>query len=129
MPSGVNKVILVGYVGNDPTIHAMPSGTTVANFSLATSERIPGKDGGPARSVTEWHRVVAFGRNAEAVRQYLRNGKGMQLYIEGSLRTKKWQTKTGQERVTTEIVMGTFLLLGGASEAAESAPEDEKIPF
>lgn len=128
MPQGVNKVFLVGYVGGDPRINAMPSGSTVANFSLATSERWSDKAGGPSRSHTEWHRVVAFGRIAETVRQSVR--KGMQLYLEGSLRTRKWQDKNDQERLTTEIVLKELLIVGGASDAADEPQDTSKdIPW
>ena len=128
MPQGVNRVILVGFLGRDPDIRAMPSGATVANFDVATSERFRPKDG-PQKTVTEWHKVAAFGRVADVVRLY-RLQKGVQVYVEGSLRTRKWQDKTGQNRWTTEIVAREVLLIGGAEEAPESPTEPpEDIPW
>lgn len=117
---GVNKVILVGYVGQEPEIRYMPNGGAVANFSLATSESWHDKLTGEARENTEWHRVVLFGKLAEVAGEYLR--KGSQVYIEGQLRTRKWQDQNGQDRYTTEVLVnagGTMQMLGGRREGAQ----------
>jgi len=99
--SGINKVILIGNVGNEPEIKATKEGKTIANLSLATSETWKDKQTGQKQEKTEWHRVVFFGRLAEIVEEYV--GKGSKLYVEGSLRTRKWQDNNGQDRYTTEI--------------------------
>src|SRR5437868_62720 len=111
MARGVNKVILIGNLGADPETRAMPSGSTVANLRIATSESWRDKTSGEQQERTEWHRVALFGRLAEIASEYLR--KGSQVYIEGSLRTRKWQDKQGQERYTTEIVGNELQMLGG----------------
>src|ERR1700759_3969483 len=111
MARGVNKVILVGNLGADPETRAMPSGSTVANLRIATTENWRDKTSGEQQERTEWHRVALFGRLAEVASEYLR--KGSQVYIEGSLRTRKWQDKQGQERFTTEIVGNDMQMLGG----------------
>ena len=111
MARGVNKVILVGNLGADPETRAMPSGSTVANLRIATSESWRDKTSGEQQERTEWHRVALFGRLAEIASEYLR--KGSQVYIEGSLRTRKWQDKQGQERYSTEIVGNELQMLGG----------------
>lgn len=98
---GVNKVILVGNLGQDPEVRYMPSGGAVANLTLATSESWRDKQTGEMKEQTEWHRVVMFGKLAEVAGEYLR--KGSQVYIEGQLRTRKWTDQSGQERYTTEI--------------------------
>lgn len=111
---GVNKVILVGNLGQDPEVRYMPNGGAVANITLATSESWRDKQTGENREVTEWHRVVLFGKLAEVAGEYLR--KGSQVYIEGQLRTRKWQGTDGQDKYTTEIVVnvgGTMQMLGG----------------
>ena len=115
MARGVNKVILVGNLGADPETRAMPSGSTVANLRIATSESWRDKTSGEQQERTEWHRVALFGRLAEIASEYLR--KGSQVYIEGSLRTRKWQDKQGQERYTTEIVGNELQMLGGRGGA------------
>ncbi len=112
MARGVNKVILVGNLGADPETRAMPSGTTVANLRIATSESWRDKQSGEQQERTEWHRVALFGRLGEIAAEYLK--KGSQVYIEGSLRTRKWQDKQGNERYTTEIVANEMQMLGGA---------------
>jgi len=123
MARGVNKVILIGNLGADPETRAMPSGTTVANLRVATSESWRDKQTGEQQERTEWHRVAFFGRLAEVAGEYLR--KGSQVYIEGSLRTRKWQDKQGNERYSTEIVGSELQMLGargaGAGGAAGSA--------
>jgi len=115
MARGINKVILIGNLGADPETRAMPSGTTVANLRVATSESWRDKQTGEQQERTEWHRVALFGRLAEIAGEYLR--KGSQVYIEGSLRTRKWQDKQGNERYSTEIVGNDLQMLGGRSGA------------
>ena len=111
MARGVNKVILVGNLGADPETRAMPSGMTVANLRIATSESWRDKQSGEQQERTEWHRVALFGRLGEIAAEYLK--KGSQVYIEGSLRTRKWQDKQGNERYSTEIVANDMQMLGG----------------
>ena len=111
MARGINKVILVGNLGADPETRAMPSGTTVANLRIATSESWRDKQSGEQQERTEWHRVALFGRLGEIAAEYLK--KGSQVYIEGSLRTRKWQDKQGNERYSTEIVANDMQMLGG----------------
>ena len=111
MARGINKVILIGNLGADPETRAMPSGTTVANLRVATSESWRDKQTGEQQERTEWHRVALFGRLAEIAGEYLR--KGSQVYIEGSLRTRKWQDKEGKDRYSTEIVGNDLQMLGG----------------
>ncbi len=134
MARGINKVILIGNLGADPETRAMPSGTTVANLRIATTENWKDRQSGEQQERTEWHRVALFGRLAEVAAEYLR--KGSQVYIEGSLRTRKWQDKQGNERYTTEIVANDMQMLGsrgggggggdrgsyGGGGARESAP-------
>ena len=115
MARGVNKVILVGNLGADPETRAMPSGSTVANLRIATSESWRDKTSGEQQERTEWHRVALFGRLAEIASEYLK--KGSQVYIEGSLRTRKWQDKQGNERFSTEIVGNELQMLGGRGGA------------
>jgi single-strand DNA-binding protein len=115
---GVNKVILVGNLGQDPEVRYM-SGGAVANITLATSESWRDKATGEMKEQTEWHRVVLFGKLAEVAGEYLR--KGSQVYIEGQLRTRKWTDQSGQEKYTTEVVVnvgGTMQMLGGRQGAA-----------
>jgi single-strand DNA-binding protein len=119
MARGVNKVILVGNLGADPETRAMPSGSTVANLRIATSESWRDKTSGEQQERTEWHRVALFGRLAEIASEYLR--KGSQVYIEGSLRTRKWQDKQGNERFSTEIVGNELQMLGGRGGGAGGA--------
>ena len=111
MARGINKVIIIGNLGADPETRAMPSGTTVANLRVATSESWRDKQTGEQQERTEWHRVALFGRLAEIAGEYLR--KGSQVYIEGSLRTRKWQDKQGNERYSTEIIGSDLQMLGG----------------
>lgn len=106
---GVNKVILVGNLGNDPETRYMPSGGAVTNITMATSETWKDKQTGQPQERTEWHRVVFFNRLAEIAGEYLR--KGSKVYVEGSLRTRKWQDQSGQDRYTTEIVAGEMQML------------------
>ncbi|UBX50841.1 single-stranded DNA-binding protein [Providencia alcalifaciens] len=118
---GVNKVILIGNLGQDPEIRYMPNGGAVANLTLATSESWRDKQTGEMREKTEWHRVVIFGKLAEVAGEYLK--KGSQVYIEGSLQTRKWQDQSGQDRYTTEVVVnigGSMQMLGGRGGDAPS---------
>ncbi|MGS8100384.1 single-stranded DNA-binding protein [Providencia sp. PROV_01] len=111
---GVNKVILIGHLGQDPEIRHMPNGGAVANLTLATSESWRDKQSGEMREKAEWHRVCIFGKLAEVAGEYLK--KGSQVYIEGSLQTRKWQDQSGQDRYTTEVVVnigGSMQMLGG----------------
>src|SRR5690349_22612874 len=119
MARGINKVILIGNLGADPEPRAMPAGTTVANLRVATSESWRDKQTGEQQERTEWHRVALFGRLAEIAGEYLR--KGSQVYIEGSLRTRKWQDKQGNERYSTEIVGNELQMLGGRGGAGGGA--------
>lgn len=145
---GVNKVILVGNLGNDPEIRYLPSGGVVANITLATSESWRDKATGEQKEQTEWHRVVLFGKLAEVAGEYLR--KGSQVYIEGQLRTRKWTDQSGTDKYTTEVVVnvgGTMQMLGGkqsgnqqgaGSQHQQSSPQrgseppvdfEDSIPF
>ena len=117
MAKGINKVILIGNVGNDPEQKAMPNGNAVTNLSVATSESWKDKQTGQQQERTEWHRIVFFNRLAEIAGEYLR--KGSKVYIEGSLRTRKWQDQNGQDRYTTEIVASEMQMLGGNGEQPE----------
>lgn len=125
MARGVNKVILIGNLGNDPDVRYTAGGAAVANISLATAESWKDKDTGEKQERTEWHRVVFFGRLAEIVGEYLR--KGSQVYVEGRLQTRKWQDKDGNDRYTTEIVANDMQMLGSKSGGSagfnQSAPE------
>jgi len=111
MARGVNKVILVGNLGNDPEVRATTTGSRVATISIATSESWTDKNTGQKQEKTEWHRVVFFQRLAEIVEQYLT--KGSQVYVEGRLQTRKWQDQNGQDKYTTEVVANDLQMLGG----------------
>ncbi len=138
---GINKVIVVGNLGQDPETRHMPSGGAVTNISVATSESWKDKQTGEKKERTEWHRVSAFGRLAEIMAEYLR--KGSQVYIEGKLRTRKWQDKDGNDRYTTEIIADQMQMLGSRQEQSRPAPSsappaqpepgpddfDDDIPF
>lgn len=113
---GINKVILVGNLGNDPETRYLPSGGAVTSISIATSDFWKDKQTGQQQERTEWHKVVFFNRLAEIAGEYLRKGK--KVYVEGSLRTRKWQDQSGQDRWTTEIVANDILLLDSASRGA-----------
>ena len=118
---GINKVILIGYLGQDPEIRYMPNGGAVANLSLATSDTWRDKQTGETREKTEWHRVVVFGNLAEIAGEYLQ--KGAQIYIEGQLRTRSWQDDSNVTRYVTEIVVsqsGTMQMLGGRRDGGQS---------
>lgn len=112
---GVNKVIIVGHLGNDPDVRQFSNGGSVTNISVATSEQWTDKQSGEKREATEWHRVVLFNRLGEIAAQYLR--KGSQVYIEGSLRTRKWQDESGQDRYVTEIRADNMQMLGGGGQS------------
>ena len=125
---GVNKVILIGNLGSDPEVRHMPNGNAVANVTIATSESWKDKQTGQQQERTEWHRVVFFGKLAEIAGQYLR--KGSKVYIEGGLRTRKWQGQDGQDRYTTEIVCdigGTMQMLDGKQDG-QAAPQQQAAP-
>ncbi|WIE09308.1 MULTISPECIES: single-stranded DNA-binding protein [Providencia] len=118
---GVNKVILIGHLGQDPEIRYMPAGGAVASLTLATSESWRDKQSGEMREKTEWHRVCIFGKLAEVAGEYLK--KGSQIYVEGSLQTRKWQDQSGQDRYTTEVAVnigGSMQMLGGRGGDASS---------
>ncbi|MGI9199659.1 MAG: single-stranded DNA-binding protein [Woeseiaceae bacterium] len=152
MARGINKVIIVGNLGGDPETRYMPSGSAVTNLTVATNESWKDKQTGEQKDRTEWHKVAMFNRLAEIAAEYLR--KGSQVYIEGKLRTRKWQDKNGQDRWTTEIVADEMQMLGGRggsgggggggsaprSSSSDSAPQsappqpgpddfDDDIPF
>ena len=127
MARGVNKVILIGNLGNDPETRYLPSGGAVTNITLATSENWRDKQTNEQKERTEWHRVVFFNKLAEIAGEYLK--KGSKVYVEGSLRTRKWQGQDGQDRYTTEIVASEMQMLdsrgagmGGAEPARSGAP-------
>lgn len=142
MARGINKVILVGNLGQDPEVRYTASGAAIANLSLATTESWRDKQTGENKDKTEWHRVVMFNRLGEIAGEYLR--KGSQVYIEGKLQTRKWQDKSGQDRYTTEIVANEMQMMGGAgggqtgggsqaprkapSPAQSSGPEPSMMP-
>lgn len=119
MARGINKVILVGNLGQDPELRYMPQGGAVANLSIATSETYKDKATGQPKEVTEWHRVVIYQRLAEIAGEYLR--KGSKVYIEGKLKTRKWQDQQGVERYTTEIVANEMQMLDGQPQQPAAA--------
>jgi single-strand DNA-binding protein len=123
--ASVNKVILVGNLGRDPETKYMPDGAAITNVSIATSYARTDKASGQKIEETEWHRVVFFSRLAEIAGEYLK--KGSQVYVEGRLRTRKWQDKEGQDRYTTEIVADTMQMLGSRSGAGE--PREPREPM
>ena len=133
--AGVNKVILIGNLGKDPEVRYTKSGTAVASFSLATSEKWK-DDSGEKKEKTEWHRIIAWGKLGEICGEYLKKGK--QVYIEGRLQTRQWEDKDGNERQTTEVVANNMTMLGqlGGSSGGSSSDsqggtdfEDDDIPF
>lgn len=123
MARGINKVILIGHIGGDPEVRYMPNGNAVATLSLATTEAWKDKQTGDKQERTEWHRVVCFNRLGEIAGEYVR--KGSKLYVEGSLRTRKWQDPQGQDRYTTEIVASDIQMLDGKGA---SSPQDMGTP-
>jgi len=135
---GVNKCILVGRIGKDPEVRYSADGAAITNITLATSEEWKDKNTGAKQERTEWHRVVFFGKLAEIAGQYLK--KGSQVYVEGAIRTRKWQNQEGKDQYTTEIVAGDMQMLGGkgggqqesAQANAPSEPDgigDDDIPW
>ena len=141
--AGINKVILIGRLGQDPEVRYTPSGVAVANFSIATSEEWTDKDSGEKKERTEWHRIVAWRRLGEICGEYL--SKGRQVYVEGRLQTRSWDDRDGNKRYTTEIVASDVQFLGsrdmgdggrpsgdaggGFQGAPGPGPEDDDIPF
>ncbi|KTD26993.1 MULTISPECIES: single-stranded DNA-binding protein [Legionella] len=126
MARGINKVILVGNVGVDPDVRYMPNGNAVTTLSVATSETWKDKQTGEKQERTEWHRVVCFNRLGEIAGEYIR--KGSKLYVEGSLRTRKWQDQQGQDRYTTEIVASDIQMLDGKSGGSANYEEMPSSP-
>jgi single-strand DNA-binding protein len=124
MARGINKVILVGNLGADPDTRYMPSGKAVTNIRVATSESWKDKQTGDQQERTEWHSVVMYDKLGEIAAEYLR--KGSQVYIEGKLRTRKWQDKEGKDRYTTEIIADQMQMLGG--RGAGGAPSEPRAP-
>jgi len=122
--AGVNRVIIIGHLGNDPEIRTMPNGEQVANITVATSESWTDKNTGEKKTQTEWHRIVLYRRLAEITAQYLT--KGSQVYIEGRLKTRKWQDSNGQDRYTTEIQGDNLQMLGGRQDAAQNQPPKQQ---
>ena len=138
----VNKVILLGRVGNDPEVKFMPSGNAVVNLSIATNRKFKNQDSGSYEDKTEWHRVVFFNKPAETIGQYVK--KGQQLYVEGRLQTRKWQDKDGVDKYSTDVISDSFTFVGSKSDSNEAfSPnsqdnngfsnqdiiKDEDIPF
>lgn len=131
MAGSVNKVMLVGRLGRDPDIRTVQSGTKVANITLATEESWKDKQSGERKKKTEWHRVVIFGGLADIAEKYLK--KGSQVYVAGSLQTRKWQDKDGQEKYSTEVVLNPFggeltMLDGGGQRESGSTEDDDDRP-
>jgi len=118
--ASVNKVILIGNLGRDPELRYTQNGQAVANFSIATTERFGGREGGDPQERTEWHRIVTWGKTAENCAQYL--AKGRAVYIEGSLRTRDWEDREGNKRQTTEISAQRVQFLGGARGGGAPGP-------
>jgi len=139
--SSLNKVILIGNLGQDPEVRYSTQGAAIANVSIATSEKWKDKQTGQMQEKTEWHRISFFGKLAEIVQQYVK--KGSKIYVEGRLQTRKWQDSTGQDRYTTEIVANEMKMLdshqGSPQQQAPQAPQaanppapapnDDNVPF
>lgn len=125
MTRGINKVILIGNLGNDPEVRFAPNGGSIANLSLATSETWKDKNTGEQNERTEWHKVVLFNRLGEIAGQYLK--KGAKVYIEGSLRTRKWQDNNGHDRYTTEIIASELQMLD--SKNSTISVENSEVMF
>jgi single-strand DNA-binding protein len=127
--ASVNKVILIGNLGRDPETRYMPDGGAITNITLATSHQWKDKATGDKKEETEWHKVAFFGRLAEIAGEYLK--KGSPVYVEGRLRTRKWQDKEGQDRYSTEIVADNMQMLGSRGDrggSADSAPRESGAP-
>lgn len=116
MSRGVNKVILIGTLGNDPDIKVLDGGSTVVNFSIATSESWKDKNTGEQKEQTEWHNIVGFGRAAEVIGEHMK--KGSQIYVEGKLKTEKWTDENNVEKRATKIMMSSFSFIGNANNQA-----------
>ena len=123
MGKGINKVILVGNCGQDPETKFLANGSAVTNLSIATSESWKDKESGEMQERTEWHKVVFFNRLAEVAGEYLR--KGAKVYVEGSLRTRKWQDQSGQDKYSTEIVASEMQMLDSRSDSPQAAPQQQ----
>jgi len=123
--ASVNKVILIGNLGQDPEVRFTQSGSAVANLRLATTDQYTDRDG-QRQERTEWHRVVAFGKTAELCKEYL--SKGRQIYVEGSLQTRSWEDKSGQKRYTTEVVASAIKFLGGGGGGGGGGAGGERPP-
>lgn len=126
MARGINKVILIGNLGNDPEVKYLPSGGAVANFTVATSESWTDKATQQKKEETEWHKIVIYQRLAEIAGEYLR--KGSKVYLEGKLKTRKWQDKDGNDRYTTEIVVNEMQMLDGKQDAPQSSTNQAQAP-
>ena len=124
--AGVNKVILLGYLGADPEVRYTPSGVAVANFRIATTEEWKDKNSGEKQTRTEWHKIVAFRRLGEICGEYLHKGK--QVYIEGRLQTKAWEDQDGNKRWTTEVIAQTMQMLGSAGRGGETQSKGDQFP-
>ncbi|UOY04467.1 single-stranded DNA-binding protein [Candidatus Blochmanniella pennsylvanica] len=125
---GINKVILIGYLGQEPAVRYMSSGSMVTNISVATTESWKDKQTNEFKEKTEWHRVVLFGKLAEIASEYLH--KGSQVYIEGSLKTRKWQNQNGQDRYITEIIVnigGTMQMLGSRHSGENVSLDNQNV--
>jgi single-strand DNA-binding protein len=123
---GINKVTIVGNLGQDPEIRYIPAGGAVANISVATSESWKDKQTGEAKERVEWHKIVFYNKLAEIAGEYLK--KGSQVYVEGSLRTRKWQDQSGQDRYSTEIIGLEMQMLGGKSKDNSSQHTSSQQP-
>ena len=121
--AGINKVLIIGRLGNNPEIRTMPNGDTVAKISIATSESWTDKQSGEKKELTEWHTVIAFRKLAEIMEKYLK--KGSQVYIEGKLRTRKWQDQHGQDRWTTEIIADTLQMLDSKPQGETNSQQPQ----
>lgn len=131
MSRGINKVIILGNLGQDPAVKYLPSGNAVVNFTVATSEQWKEKESGDKKERTEWHRVVAFGKLAEICGEYLT--KGSKVYVEGKLQTRKWDDKQGVTHYTTEIHIHEMQMLGdkpssGQAESRASGMQNDRSP-
>lgn len=126
MARGINKVILVGNVGGDPDVRYLPNGNAVTTLSIATSESWKDKQTGEKQERTEWHRVVCFNRLGEIAGEYVR--KGSKLYVEGSIRTRKWQDQQGQDKYTTEIIAAEIQMLDSKGGQGSSYPDATEAP-
>jgi single-strand DNA-binding protein len=124
--AAVNKVILVGNLGADPETRYLPSGDAVTNIRLATTDRYKDKQSGEMKEITEWHRVGFFGKLAEVAGQYLK--KGSPVYIEGKIRTRKWQDQSGQDKYSTEIVADSMQMLGGKQDGEQPRQQQQRAP-